>query len=196
MGRARVDLVGVLEGRGRELEESARDVLVLLGLLDDPEDLLEHDAVRRESAVDLRLAVLDAPRDGDLALAVEELHGAHLAQVHPDGVVRLLDGGRVGNGRLGPGRSRLLRGLLRDVDDFDPEVAEPDVDLVELLRSVRELLGQRLVDLVVQEIPALLAEVDQRPDFGVFFFYGHRCLTSMRSGLSGALLRFVSRSRL
>ena len=94
--RARVDLVGLLErGRG-ELQEAAGDVLVLLGRLDDLQDLVEDDAVRREGAVDLRLAVLDAAGDRDLALAVEELHGAHLAQVHPDRVVRLLDGRRVG----------------------------------------------------------------------------------------------------
>ena len=61
--RPRVDLLGVLEGRRRELEEAAGDVLVLLGGLDDPEDLLEDAPVRGEGLVAPRLAPLDPQGD-------------------------------------------------------------------------------------------------------------------------------------
>jgi len=57
---------------------------------------LEISGVRRE--IDLihgELAALDTGRaDLDLALAGEQRHGAHLAQVHADRVVGLVEGAR------------------------------------------------------------------------------------------------------
>jgi hypothetical protein len=46
----------------------------------------------RQTVHDAPLAALDAARDADFASRVRERHGAHLAQVHADGVVGLSRG--------------------------------------------------------------------------------------------------------
>ena len=75
----------------RSVDELVDDARVAAGVLEELQDLLEHDRVVRERLVDLRLALLDALGDADLALAVEQLDRPHLAQVHAHGVVGLLD---------------------------------------------------------------------------------------------------------
>ncbi len=81
-----------------------------------------------EGLVDLRLALLDAFGDADLALAVEQLDRAHLAQVHAHRVVGLLDGvaGLVG-GLRGLGGAA-PRGPVRIGDDLDADLEETGVD--------------------------------------------------------------------
>src|SRR5215207_8932089 len=61
-----------------------------LQLLADLAQLLDGDGRARDGLLRLDLAALDPLGDGDLALAREEWHDAHLAQVEADGVVRLL----------------------------------------------------------------------------------------------------------
>ena len=63
---------------------------------------------------------------------------------------------------------------LGPVDDVDAEVGEADVDLVELVGEADHLLGQHLVDLVVEQIALLLAELDELLDRGVLLFDGCR----------------------
>src|ERR1044071_7226925 len=68
---------------------------VRLQLLADLAQLLDRDGRARDGLLSLNLPALDALGDGDLALAREQRHDAHLAQVEADGVVRLLkDAGR------------------------------------------------------------------------------------------------------
>src|SRR6478609_5810518 len=53
---------------------------------------LARDERRARDRFDHReFAALDAPRDFDLAFAREERHGAHLAQIHPDGIVGFVE---------------------------------------------------------------------------------------------------------
>ncbi len=76
------------------------------------------------------------------ALAREERHGAHLAQIHADRVVGLVEGAR-GEierdllGALGRPVDRfhiVAQVLLIGVDDFDPGAAEGVEEIVELVR--------------------------------------------------------------
>ena len=48
----------------------------------------------RDRLDDRELAALDAPRDLDFAFAREQRHGAHLAQVHADRIVGLVERAR------------------------------------------------------------------------------------------------------
>ena len=85
-------------------------------------------------ALDLVFGVFDAFGDLHLLFARQQRHLAHLLEIHPDRIVqdvqpRLL----VFLFRLG-----LLDAVhLRLVDDFDLQVAELDVDLVQFLRARR-----------------------------------------------------------
>ena len=62
--------------------------LALAQALADLEELLDGDRAVEHGLEHLALAVLDALRDLDLALAGEQRDRAHLAQVHADGVAR------------------------------------------------------------------------------------------------------------
>ena len=132
--------------------------------------------VLAQRLVDQPLALLDPLGDLHLALAVEQRHGAHLAQVHAHRVVGLLVDGEAEVGGLvvllvevaGP-RLQLVAVLvaLGPVDDVDAEVGEADVDLVELVGEADHLLRQHLVDLVVEQVALVLAQLDELPDRGV-----------------------------
>ena len=80
---------------------------------------------------------------------------------------------------------------LGPVDDVDAEIREPEVDLVQLVREAHHLLGQHLVDLVVEEIALLLAQLDELLDRGVLLFDGceagnrQSALLSAATGLGG-----------
>ena len=92
---------GVLVVLVRGVDELVDDARVAARVFEELQDLLEDDRVVGERLVDLGLALLDALGDAHLALAVEELDGAHLAQVHAHRVVGLLDGLAGLLGRLG-----------------------------------------------------------------------------------------------
>ena len=124
---------------------------------------------------DRQLAALDAPRNLDLALAGEQRHRAHLAQVHADGIVRLVQrAGREIELHLlaalgGPVELLFLEIRLLGVDDLDPRAAERIEQVVELVRR-GDLGRQQFVDLVVQQIALFFPDGNQLPDFVVFFF--------------------------
>ena len=124
-------------------------------------------------ARDHRLAAgLDALGDGDLALARQELDGAHLAQIHPDrivGAVHRLGGtldlhGQVFGGPLGL-LGRLLGGLFI-LHDVDAHLGEHRHRVLDLLGG--DLFGgKNLVQLVVSDIAALLGKLDHPLDGGI-----------------------------
>ena len=58
---------------------------------------------------------------------------------------------------------------LVGVDDFDAGAAERVEELVEILRR-SDLRGEHLVHFVVEQVPLLLADIDELPYFVVFFF--------------------------
>ncbi len=72
-----------------DLQHVARGDRVLRHLLAHGDDFLNHQRRARERFQDGALAALDAARDFHFAIAREQRHGAHLAQVHADGVVDL-----------------------------------------------------------------------------------------------------------
>ena len=59
-----------------------------------PDDLANHDRRARDCLHDAKLATLDALGDLDLAFACEQGNRSHLAEIHADGVVGLLEGSR------------------------------------------------------------------------------------------------------
>ena len=59
--------------------------------------------------------------------------------------------------------------LLVRVDDLDAGAAEGVEQVVELVGR-GDLRRQQLVDLVVEQVALLLADVDELPDFVVLFF--------------------------
>jgi hypothetical protein len=97
-------------------------------------------SARNNAGHDLALAGLDAPRDLDLALARQERHLAHLAQIHAHRIVVAhgLHGGRLlrDGGLLVLDLAQLLEAFLRlllAAEHLDVHHAEHAVDLVHLL---------------------------------------------------------------
>ena len=156
--------LGVGAGIGRfEVDDVAQEHLPLVELVAPDDDGLEGERALAQAGDHGLAAGLDALGNGDLALAREQLHRAHLAQIHADGIVRAL--GRLLG--LGLGRDPLLdldqlaalafrllvgllalpflvRGRLLGLD----HVCEDVLDLlgIDLLR------GQDRVDLVMGDV--------------------------------------------
>ena len=74
-----------------EDHELADRALAGVELIAEFDHLLRDERRARDRLDHGELAALDAPRDLDLALAREQRDGAHLAQVHAHGVVRLVE---------------------------------------------------------------------------------------------------------
>ena len=119
------------------------------------------------------LAALDAAGDLDFAFAREQRHGAHLAQVHADGIVGLVERARR-QVELGAFAFRTFLALdafafelvaLFRVDQVDAGAGKHREELFEILGVGGEVRGQQIVDFVVEEIALLLADDDQLPDF-------------------------------
>jgi hypothetical protein len=133
-------------------------------------DHLARDERRaRDRLDDRQLAALDPPGNLHLALARQERHRPHLAQVHPDRIVGLVERARrqieleLLGALAGPVEHLLVaQVLLIGVDDLDPRAAEGVEEVVELVRR-GDLRGQQLVHLVVEQVPLLLAERDELP---------------------------------
>ncbi len=77
-----------------EDHQLAHRALAALELLAHLDDFLRDLRRARDRLDDRQLALLDALRDRDFALAREQRHRAHLAQVHADRVVRLVERAR------------------------------------------------------------------------------------------------------
>jgi hypothetical protein len=166
-------LVGdFLVGKRHELADCPLLVLELVAHLHD-----EPRNGRRpgDGLDDRKLSAFDALGDLDLAFARQQGNGAHLAQIHADGVVGLVEGA---------GREiqlQLLRafagaieellfpvGLLR-IDNFNAGAAERAEEVVQLLRG-RDVRRKQLVDLVVEQVAFFLADRDELPHLVIFFF--------------------------
>ena len=108
------------------------------------------------------LGVLDALGNLDFLFAREQRDLAHLLEIHADRIVE--DIRRPSFLPL----PRLL-GLLDAidfglVDDLDLEIAELDVDLIEIVGS-DDVIRQSIVDIVVGEVALFLGEADEFLDF-------------------------------
>src|ERR1035437_7938889 len=179
-------LVGdLLVVEDHQLANRALAGVELVAEMDDP---LGDDRRPRDRLDDGELAALDAARDLDFAFAREERHRAHLAQVHPDRVVGLVERPRreVELKLLGP-FARAVDDLdivaqifLVRVDDLDAGAAERVEEIVELVRG-GDLGREQLVHLVVQQIAFFLADINQLPYFVVFFFDRHVSVLSPQS---------------
>jgi hypothetical protein len=125
---------------------------------------------------------LDALGGGNLARARQQLHRAHRAQIHANGIVRALDGLLdVGFGRdllLNLDRPAALAlgflvGLVvlifvvvapvLGVDDVHAHFAEHGEDVLDLL-GVNLLGGKDRIDLVMGNVAALLGRADEPLD--------------------------------
>ena len=178
--------LGVGAGIGRfEVDDVAQEDLAFVELVAPDDDGLEGERAFAQAG-DHRLAAgLDALGDGDLALAGEQLHRAHLAQIHPHRVVGAL-GRLLGLGfgrRLGrdldefAGLGLFLFGLLAGLaflvglgflglDDVDAHLAHHRQHVLDLLGG--HLLGRHhRIELLVGHIAALLGLLDHLLDGGV-----------------------------
>ena len=118
--------------------------------------------------IDLMTASL--PRSMRLAIAtspsrVSSGTGAHLAQIHADRVVGLVEraGREIELGAvLGAVAIEVLVAAVRlvGVDDLDARAAERVEQVVEVLRR-GDLRREHLVDLVVEQVALLLADLNQ-----------------------------------
>ena len=155
-----------------KLADGARAGFQLIAHRDDH---LRDSRRPRDRLDDRELAAFDAAGNLDFAFAREERHGAHLAEVHADGIVGLVERARrqvelhllAALGR--PIELLLLEvGLLR-VDDFDARAAKRIEKVIELVGR-GDLGRQQFVDLVVQQVALFLPDGNQLPYFVVFFF--------------------------
>ena len=142
-------------------------------------DLLGHERRARDRLDDGQLAPFDAARNFHFTFAREERHGAHLAQVHADGVVGLVQrSGREIELEFFRPFSRAVdrlvvpHVLLVGVDDLDAGTAEGVEQVIELVGR-GDLRGQEFVHLVVEQVTLLLADVDELPYLVVLFFDRH-----------------------
>ncbi len=161
---ARGDLLGgrALRQHGFEIDDLAQLHAAFVEGVRPVDDGVEgHGAFAKAPDHDVA-AGLDALGDGDLALAGEQLHRAHLAQVHADGVVGAVDGFLLGRrGRAGAavveGIDLLLGGLVLFLfvvvrgflvlDDVDAHFGDRGHDVLDLLRR-HLVLGKGLVELI------------------------------------------------
>ena len=187
----RLELLELLGLLGVERHELAHADLVGVEPPAPGHDLGEHAGQLGDDVENGLAPLLDAFGDLDLALAGEQRHGAHLAQVHAHRVVGLADG---------PGRQVQLRTLvlggglvllaaqaqapevrgLGGVDQLDVLLAEHDDDVVDLV-AVDHLRRQHVVDLVIGQEPLLLADVDQLLDLVRPFFLLHPVILSVKA---------------
>ncbi len=175
-------VLGVGAGVGRfEIDDVAKEDLSLVELVAPDDDGLEGQLAFAE-ARDHRLAAgLDALGDGDFALAREQLDGAHLAQIHPHGIVGALAGLGfldLGDGLLGD-LDQLVVGVVLGLfllfflavgvlglGDVDAHVREHRHDVLDLLRR-GGVGGQDFVELIEGHEAALLGLLDHLLDGGV-----------------------------
>ena len=135
----------------------------------EADDLADDDGRTRDGLHDAELAALDALGDLDLALAGEQGHGAHLAEVHADGVVGLFEGaGReveldvvgvfaalvVGVAVVGVAGAATAFG--EDVDALGVDGGHQVIELV----GRGDVAGEEVVDFAEGEVTLLLAGVD------------------------------------
>ena len=132
--------------------------------------------------IDLMTASL--PRSIRLAIStspsrVSERDRAHLAQVHANGVVGLVERARreveleFFCPLARPVEQLVFAVGLLGIDDLDARAAERAEQIVQFVRR-RDVSGQELVDFVVEQIALFFADGDELPHLVVFFFNRQR----------------------
>ena len=136
-----------------------------------------------------QLAALDPPRDFHFALAREQRDGAHFAQVHADRIVGLVERARREI------ELQLLGAFARAIDDlvvpevFLVRVDDLDAGAAERVEEVVELVGggdlrrKQLVDLVVEQVAFLFADIDQLSNFVVLLLNRQVLTTYLSSSM-------------
>src|SRR5215831_15778384 len=159
---------------------------VLAELVAHGADLVEGERGGEDGPRRFVLALLDALGQGDLALAREEGHTTHLAEVEPHGIFRAADGPRseidaprlsrlvvVGLGLGGlPGRLRGKTARLGRVHHLDVHGAEEHHDVIELIQR-DDVRGQGVVDLVIGQIALFLPLGDELVQLLQLWFVRH-----------------------
>ena len=115
---------------------------------------------------DAHLAALDALGDLDLALAGEQGNRAHLAQVHADRVVGLLQGSgrQVQFDVLAVFQVEVLVAELGAVQQVNALGADGGDQVVQIFGRRTHLIRQHVVDVAVGEVALFLAHFDQSVD--------------------------------
>ena len=155
----------------------------------ETDDLSNDDGRSRDGLHDAHLAALDALGDFDFALAGEQGDGAHLAEVHADGVVGLLEGsGRevelyvvglfAGFGLVLVAVACELGFAGQDVDALRVDGCEKVIEIV----GCGDVTGEEVVDLAEGEIPLLFPCVDELVYvvFVLVNFFSHGCAHSCK----------------
>ena len=164
----------------REGHQFADRALLVLQIVAELDHLLGDHRRSGDRLDDRELALLDALGDRHLALAGEQRHRAHLAQVHADRVVGLVEcARRQVEFQLLAALGRTVEGLL--VPESLVRVEHLDAGAAELVEQVVQFLGrgdfsrQQLVDFVVEKVALLLANVDELPYLVVLVFNRQGC---------------------
>ena len=176
----------VVELGGVGLQQLSHSAALAPGLLIRAKEELEEIRLLREGDEHFCLTGFDPLGDVDLALAIEELDCAHLAQIHPNGIVGLFQ--LFGSGGLGLGLGRRLfsRGTLCSlspftfvrvsgfsIHDVDVELGEAHVYVVELLSDTGHLFRQVIVQLFIHDEAAFLTRLNKLAELGILLFNLH-----------------------
>ncbi len=173
----------------------------LAKIVADGDQLFDDDGRARDRLHHHELPALDALGDGDFALARQQRHGAHLAQVHADGVVRFFQrtrrqvqvaaafvGMRIvlddhvavagfrGNFHRARGFRRSL--ILINLDAVPLEGGKQIVDFLRGMHLCRKRIVYFVVEqvaVVVEQVAALFAHGNELAYRIVFFFKAYCC---------------------
>ena len=131
------------------------------------DDLANDDRRTRQRLEHAQLAALDALGDFDFAFAREQRNGAHLAQVHADGIVGFFQrAGREVELDVFAGFHVALvelvesAGRLRTFEDIDALAADGGHQIVEIVGRL-DVVRDKVVHLVVGEVALLFSHIDQ-----------------------------------
>ena len=142
-----------------------------LEILAERGNLADHDGRAGDGFEHAHLAALDALGDLDLALAGEQRHGAHLAQIHTDRVVGFFQG----SGRqiqldvLALFQFKVLVAEFGTVQQVDALGVDGGNQVVQVFGRRAHLVRQHVVDVAVGEIALFLAHFNQGVDVVVLF---------------------------
>jgi hypothetical protein len=127
-----------------------------------------------EGFADGSLAALDALGELDFAFPGEQRDGAHLAEIHADGIVGFVAEilNEVGVDELLAFLELFLEIDFRFFENFDAGAVELGEKVVELT-AAGILLGEKLVDFVVEDVALLLAGVHELFQPAEFFVNCH-----------------------
>src|SRR5216683_2720434 len=166
----------------------------LAQIVADGNQLFDDDRRARDGLHHHQLPALDALGDGDFALARQQRHGAHLTQVHADGIVRffqrtgcqvevaaafvgvrvVLDDNFVLAGLRGNfHRARSLRRSLILIN-FDSVPLEGGEQIVDFFRGM-DFCRKRIVYFVVEQVAALFAHRNELTYRIIFLFKAYCC---------------------